>query len=308
MDNGVSVIVCCYNSAQRLPETLRHLALQRLPAGFPWEVIVVDNASTDATAAVASAEWSRHGSVADFKVVSQSLPGLVNARRMGIEAARYGYVLFCDDDNWLAEDYVQRAFSLMESNGEIGVLGGQCLPAADGSLPAWFYTYCGGYAVGTQSLTSGDVSARGYVWGAGVVMRTSLLKKVYASGVRPLLTGRSGNDNGSGDDSEICKWYLMAGYRLWYDEKLCLHHYMPEHRIDKSYFERIESGFVESRKILEVYDMYMMWKNAAMDSSNNRCSIAKISNAKKLKSIYVKADADVRQTIENIASMVTPQR
>jgi GT2 family glycosyltransferase len=44
---GVSVVVCCHNSASRLPTTLHHLAAQEVPRDLGWEVIVVDNASTD---------------------------------------------------------------------------------------------------------------------------------------------------------------------------------------------------------------------------------------------------------------------
>ena len=48
--SGISCLICTYNGASRLAETLTCLARQVLPAGTPWEVILVDNASTDATA------------------------------------------------------------------------------------------------------------------------------------------------------------------------------------------------------------------------------------------------------------------
>jgi len=50
---GVSVIICCYNSVKRLPVTLAHLKSQVVFGQIPWEVIVIDNASTDRTAEVA---------------------------------------------------------------------------------------------------------------------------------------------------------------------------------------------------------------------------------------------------------------
>jgi cellulose synthase/poly-beta-1,6-N-acetylglucosamine synthase-like glycosyltransferase len=55
---GVSVVICCYNSSQRLPQTLGHLLAQECEVDLPWEVIVVDNASTDGTAEVARSVWS----------------------------------------------------------------------------------------------------------------------------------------------------------------------------------------------------------------------------------------------------------
>ena len=47
MSKGVSVIVCCYNSALRLPETIRHIVQQETPAEIDWEVVIVNNSSTD---------------------------------------------------------------------------------------------------------------------------------------------------------------------------------------------------------------------------------------------------------------------
>ena len=47
---GVSIVICCHNSAKLLPRTLEHLRAQEVDSTIPWEVIVVDNASTDNTA------------------------------------------------------------------------------------------------------------------------------------------------------------------------------------------------------------------------------------------------------------------
>jgi glycosyltransferase involved in cell wall biosynthesis len=47
--NGISIIICTYNGKQKLEETL--LAILKLEATFSWELLIVDNASTDDTAA-----------------------------------------------------------------------------------------------------------------------------------------------------------------------------------------------------------------------------------------------------------------
>ncbi len=56
---GVSVIICCYNSSSRIIPTLQNLVKQRVPNHIPWEVIVVNNASTDNTGEVAKETWQR---------------------------------------------------------------------------------------------------------------------------------------------------------------------------------------------------------------------------------------------------------
>ena len=78
--HGVSVVICCYNSAERLPETLHRISRQALPEQFSWEVIVVDNASTDSSAEVAVRLWSTYGRQVPFKVVTQRIPGVSAAR------------------------------------------------------------------------------------------------------------------------------------------------------------------------------------------------------------------------------------
>src|SRR5207245_9963396 len=72
---GVSVIVCCHNSASRLPATLTHLAGQRCEGRFAWEVILVDNASSDGTARFAQELWPLEAP-ASIRVVHEARIGL----------------------------------------------------------------------------------------------------------------------------------------------------------------------------------------------------------------------------------------
>src|SRR6185437_11337360 len=104
MSAGISVIICCYNSATRITPTLQHLFNQKGISLSSWEIIVVDNASTDNTCEKAIEIWESFGpGKPDFKVISEPTPGLSAARQKGINEALYDYVLFCDDDNWLDE-------------------------------------------------------------------------------------------------------------------------------------------------------------------------------------------------------------
>jgi glycosyltransferase involved in cell wall biosynthesis len=250
---GVSIIICCYNSALRLPETLRHIAMQEVKREIAWEVIVVNNASTDDTSIVAANEWGGYSCNADFKVVDQPIPGLSAARKMGVEQATFEYILFCDDDNWLAPDYVQSAFGIMNTNPEIGVLGGQTEVVSEMQLPDWFEDVKGNYAVGKQNTKSGDITSRGYVWGAGFVLRKNLLMNFFELGLVSLLSGRKAKELSSGDDTEICQWFIMSGYKLYYDERLRLRHFIPEVRLTQDYFKKMLKGHETAQKVLNVY-------------------------------------------------------
>src|SRR5260221_14664859 len=66
---GVSVVICCYNSAARLPETLKHLARQVVPPSIPWEGILVNKASRDDTTDVAARVWKEGGAPAPMHLL-----------------------------------------------------------------------------------------------------------------------------------------------------------------------------------------------------------------------------------------------
>lgn len=269
MPQGVSVVLCCFNSVQRLKPTLEHLAKQKLNNELACEIILVNNNSTDSSAAFANEIWEKIDSAIPLTVVNEPMPGLSHARLKGVKGAKYKYILFCDDDNWLDESYIQNAYRIMKANRKIGALGGwseTTLPVE--KLPFWFKEYQTGYAVGKQSSNSGDVTDRGWLWGAGLVVRKDIYMKAF-SRFKSLLTGRSGRQLISHEDVEICKRIILLGYKLYYSEELFFKHDVPVNRITEEYRDRLFNGFENGKEILHMYD--------------KQISINKLKKIKKLK-------------------------
>lgn len=255
MNKGISVVLCCYNSAKRLQSTLEHLAKQKVPTQILWEIIIVDNNSDDNTTHFAKKIWENLHVSVPFKIISEQQQGLSFARKTGVVASKYKYILFCDDDNWLEENYIASAYEIMESNPQIGVLGSQSKVVSNGEIPFWFPSYQKDYAVGVQNIESGDVTFRRFVWGAGLVLRKSVLEKFYELNIYSLLTGRKEKQLLSGDDSEMCFWFIWSGYKLWYDENLVLQHFMPQNRLTKKYLKKMLEGHQEAQKYLTIYNI-----------------------------------------------------
>src|SRR5437867_4426773 len=137
---SVSVVICCHNSAQRLPETLGHLARQKFEASIPWEVIVVDNASTDETPKIARNCWPAQAR-SILRIVPEPQPGLSHARIRGFAEAKYAIVCFIDDDNWVCPDWVQTVAKTMSLHPEVGACGGRIEAVCEIEPPPWFETY-----------------------------------------------------------------------------------------------------------------------------------------------------------------------
>lgn len=255
MTPGISVIICCYNSEQRIVPTLEHLAAQDInDQAVPWEIILVNNCSTDNTSSVATDTWARlQKPNVPLHTINENRAGLSWARQKGLHAAKYDTVCFCDDDNWLQNDYLSIAFQIMRSNTEIGILGGQGIPRSTIAMPEWFQEYQGLYACGKLAEQSGDITANKWCWGAGMVLRTGILKDLYQAGFKHLNEDRKGNSLSSGGDTEICYWHVLAGKKLWYDERLVFTHFLPEERLSLNFAEQLNNELDLSYRNLSPY-------------------------------------------------------
>ncbi len=249
---GVSVIICCHNSAKRLPETLRHLAAQQVPEGIPWEVIVVDNASTDDTSTVARTCPS---SSLPLRVVSESQPGLRHARAKGMREAQHGIISFLDDDNWAAVDWISRVSDLFSAHPEVGISGGRAVGEAEVTPPDWFPSIQGKYAIGPQHAQSGDITdfPGTLLWGAGMNLRRAACVELESMGFESLIEDRKGKELTTGGDTELCFAIRALGWRLWYDDGLVLRHFIPKERLRWDYARRLHTGMGKAAALFDLY-------------------------------------------------------
>lgn len=254
MKSGISVIVCCYNSAARISKTLSFLAAQKNIDADQWEVVLVDNASTDETASLASRIWRELDSSVSLQVVQQPIPGLAHAREKGVNHARFELLLFCDDDNWLDPLYLATACEVMNTHPEAAAAGGQGAAVTDGSLPDWFSEYKYNYAAFAQSANDGALNdPLASLYGAGMIIRKNLFEELNRRNYRPLLTDRQGTRLSSGGDTELCYALRLMGHQLWYDSRLKFEHYMPSSRLTPEYLLRLNAALAYSRSQIIVY-------------------------------------------------------
>jgi len=118
----VSIIICTRNRDNRLSGTLA--ALRALRTRHSYEIIWVNNASTDNTAAVLTSELATDPAA---RLIFCEQIGLGAARNEGWKASRGEIVAFTDDDCYPAPDYVDALIAAFSDYPEVGMLGGRIL-------------------------------------------------------------------------------------------------------------------------------------------------------------------------------------
>ena len=169
---GVSVVICAHNAAARLPTTLDHLRRQEGAQDIPWEVVLVDNGSSDGTAAVARELWD--GPV-PLRVIGEPRLGQVHARIRGMTEAHYDLISFVDDDNWVASDWIARVMTAISAYPDAGACGGISEP---------IYEVCCRVLRGLRR-TSGDRRPRGRSSGHHGVSGAPVGRGTHRSAVPP---------------------------------------------------------------------------------------------------------------------------
>ena len=254
--DGLSIIICCHNGATRLTTTLAHLKLQEPPT-VPWEVLIIDNASTDGTAEVARSCW-QDGPV-PLRVVSEPHLGVRYARERGFCEARYAFLGFLDDDNWAAKDWVRTAYEIISSDTGLGAVGSILMPVCEVPSPAWFDDFHSRYAILTEhDLEQMPEPEPHYLPTAGLCVRKGAWVRLIQNGFQFQLIGRTGKKLQGGEDTELTMALRLSGWKLRIDPRLRLQHFVPAQRLRWNYLRRLERGHGASWALLDAYSEHSL--------------------------------------------------
>lgn len=108
----VSVVILTHNRARELQRTLEHM----LTLPHPPQIVVVDNASADATAAMVKARFPQ------VRLLSLGRNAGAAARNLGVQAVDTEYVAFCDDDTWWQSGALEQAVAILDAHPDVAVL------------------------------------------------------------------------------------------------------------------------------------------------------------------------------------------
>lgn len=239
-----SIIMCCYNSVKRIDSALLCIFNQDYLQHAPIELVIVDNNSSDNLKEHIS-KLNIPDSVS-INYVFESEPGLSAARKSGVLASSGDYICWIDDDNDIADDYLNVADEIFGTENKICFIGGKSdWPNSykKSDAPKFVTRFAKAVAVGKQrQYSEGYIEIGDFLWGAGLCMRRSVILGLYKSGFQPILTGRLGESILSGEDGELTILLQLSGGLGYYSDRLYLEHRVDKFRFTYSYFTKLFFG------------------------------------------------------------------
>jgi glycosyltransferase involved in cell wall biosynthesis len=209
----VSLIVCTRNRASRLPEFLGCIASLDAPAGG-WELVLVDNASTDATPIVID-QFARDASF-PVQCVQAAVPGLARARNVGLAHARGDILAFTDDDCYPRQNYLTALVDVFDE-GRHGFVGGRVVLHDPGDARVCVRDVTTALDIAPRSFVPA-----GFIHGANMAVTREVLCSVGE--FDPLLG--AGAPCVAGEDIDYIARAVWAGWGGRYDPRpLVAHHH-----------------------------------------------------------------------------------
>lgn len=226
----LAIVICTHNGAARLPDVLRRLRAQHGVESAAWELVVVDNASTDGSATVARRELT--GWDVPSQVVTEHRRGLVFARDAGCRATAATWVAFVDDDNHPAPDWVATACACTAHRPRLGAFGGTVLPRWETPPPAGIERlhHILGCTPPAAAPLRYEPAAGVLPPGSGLVVRRHAWLDLVPAPHELFFRGRFPGSRLGGEELECLRHLALGGWEIWHFPQLHIEHVMPAAR------------------------------------------------------------------------------
>jgi glucosyl-dolichyl phosphate glucuronosyltransferase len=231
----VTIILCTYNRAHSLGPALESVLASALHSAIDWELLVVDNNSTDRTREVINVFCLRYPGRVRYIFAAQQ--GLSNARNTGIREARGDILAFVDDDVTVEPSWLDNLTSALH-DGQWAGSGGRILPPQGFSPPPWL-ALKGPWGLGGVLCAQFDLGdTPGQItdeppYGTNMAFRKEMFEKY---GVFRTDLGRCGDSLIGNEDTEFGRRLMAGGERLRYEPFAVVYHSVAAERLNKRYF------------------------------------------------------------------------
>lgn len=220
MQIDFSIVICTHNRASMLADCIESLLNQTVDKNR-FEMIIVDNNSTDNTEETAKELVKNHNNIKYFK---ESIIGYSAPRNCGWKNASGDIIAYIDDDEIAAPDWLESIEKTFRIEEKPDIVGGIYLIKYDVTPPEWFSDSMGGT---NNNRQKGLLNQRAdcYLAGGNIAFKKEVLEK---------LNGFSNDFDMKdgflmmGEDTDICQRAKNAGFKLFYDPEIKIYHRMNE--------------------------------------------------------------------------------
>jgi len=239
----ISLVICTYNRDRYLPAALQSVSNQSFDQNN-FELIIVDNNSSDNTATICKEFISNHPHL-NIKYCFEEQKGLSFARNRGMAEAGASIITYVDDDVILSPSFLREIALFFETNQDAVGAGGKVIPKYENDKePKWMNQYLNGFVGkvdhGNKILQYSN--SMKYPAGCNMTYRKEILLK--AGGFNTQLTFRS-------DDKYIFYEIKKISDQIYYLPNAWLYHNIDAHRLTKTNFKKLflKTGNEEKRRI-----------------------------------------------------------
>lgn len=229
----ISIILCTHNRSAYLKTAIASI-LDQGETHWPYELLLIDNCSTDETAAIGRDLETRGA----LRYIPEPELGLCYARNTGWRAARGEIVAYFDDDAIAEPGWIDAIATAFSHHPRPGVVGGRVIPIWEAERPAWLSDNI------ALSLTIVDWSPTPkyipdvrveWLVGANMAVPRAVLEEVGGFDVR---LDRIGTNMLSGGDVYLQRQIIERGHACLYQPDMAIRHLASRARLNQPWFER----------------------------------------------------------------------
>ena len=241
----ISIIICTYNRNDYIPKALNSLAQQTLPAS-QYEIIIVNNNSTDDTDALCHAFLQEHQQLNALYFI-ETQQGLSYARNRGITESSGDILVFMDDDAQADERYLEEILHFFETTSDATACGGRIYPDFESKRPDWMSRFL---LPLTSTIDMGDniklFKGSQYPIGANMAFRRKVFQQY---GMFNPDLGRKGDNLDGSEEKDIFLKIKKEKGKIYYLPSAIVKHQVPDRRLTFDFFKRQAIGVGKSERI-----------------------------------------------------------
>lgn len=240
----ISAVICTYNRSQLLRGAIESLLNQTLNRS-EYEIIVVNNASTDNTSKVVN-KFITDFKDFNIKYIFESEQGLSHARNAGFKNAKTDFVAYIDDDAKADKNWLKEAIKIIDEI-KPDIFGGPIYPFYLTEKPEWFLDR---YEIRTNGNDPRFLNENEYISGSNIIFKKKVLELLGGFDTN---LGMNGEKLGYGEETRLILKARdeVKNVKIYYSPKIFVYHLVPEKKMRFGYF--VEHNFAVGNRAKDIW-------------------------------------------------------